>query len=136
MSDRTEVCLKCSAGIVYLVQEHLGRLQIFSCRRCGATAFVSPGEPPGAEAERTRLGRRNRSLSGKTAGELRLVRSAQADLLDHDATNAFVAGGPREEAAAAIGMTERRAHSRRQRHRERYGLGPKKGTVWGLKRSA
>ena len=120
MSDRTEVCLKCSAGIIYLVQEHLGRLQIFSCRRCGAIAFVSPGEPPSAEAERTRLGR-NRSPSGKTAKELRLERSARADALDHAAANALASEGPRADALASIGMTPRRAHSRRQRHRERYG---------------
>ena len=93
MSDRPKKCSKCGAGSLYLLQEHLGRLQIFSCRRGGSTAFVSPGQPPSAKADRARLGQ-HRSLSGKTAGELRLERSAQADLLDHEAANALAAEGP------------------------------------------
>ena len=53
-------CGKCSASELYLIAERLdrrGQLLIFTCRRCGATTFVSH-ETPAAEAERVRVHRK------------------------------------------------------------------------------
>ena len=126
MSDQPQKCGKCSAGATYiLLSERLGKTSIFSCRRCAWCAYCVSSEPAPAPEIRGRRRGRHRNLSGKTAIEFRQERRRAADALDHEATNAFVSEGPREDAAAAIGMTQPPAHSRRQRHRERYGLGPK-----------
>ena len=53
--EKPNRCGKCSAGPLYLLAERLGKkLLIFTCRRCGSTGYVEPGETPAAEAERTR----------------------------------------------------------------------------------
>ena len=123
MIDQPKKCGKCAAGPTYiLLVERLAKTLIFSCRRCGWIGYILPGEPPTAKPKRPGLARHR---SGKTIGEFRDERRREADALDHRATNTFLAEGSLRAAAAALGMTERRAASLRQRHRIRYGLAPR-----------
>ena len=93
MSDQPQNCGKCLAGPNYLLlSERLANTLIFSCRRCGSTAYISPGEPPTAKPKRPGLGA-HRNVSGKTIAEFRSSRRAAADALDHAATNAFISAG-------------------------------------------